>query len=347
VTAGLTWIVGSESIVSWPVTGRDWLDTWGRWDGSWYLNIAVEGYHYVQGQQSNVGFFPLYPLLMRLFSLGSNDLDVVIVAGLIISNVAALLAFYFLYRLILLDHGPDIGRRAIWLLAFFPTSFYLSIVYTEGIFLAFTVTAFYAARKRHWLAAGFLGALGALTRAIGVLLVLPLAWEWYVQKPRRWTNALSLLLIPLGLGAHMLYLGRTFGDPFAYSAAQSNWGRSTSISVMLGYIDGLIADPATFLRGRGVTTFDALFLLLAILLIIVVFRRQRLSYGIYATYTVAMPLSSFLTTAIPRYAMVAFPFYIALAQVLNRPIWFRLVLFAMAALQIFLVVRWTLGYWVA
>jgi hypothetical protein len=282
-----------------------------------------------------------------LFSFGSQDLDGLIVTGWIISNTVALLAFYLLYRLILLDHTPDVGRRAIWLLAFFPTSFFFSVVYTESLFLALTIAAFYAARKHRWLAAGLLGGLSAVTRVIGVFLILPLAWEWYQQKPRRWSSAISLLLIPLGLVAYMFFLGRNFGDPLAFSTAQSAWGRPASLPAIVDSFKGLVADPAPFLRGQGVTTFEVAFLLLAIFLLVVVFRKQRLSYAIFAGYAVTFTLASFRTTSIPRYIVVAFPLFIAMGQILYRPVVFRLALIAIAILQIILVVRWTLGYWVA
>jgi hypothetical protein len=320
---------------------------WARWDSGWYLSITTGGYEYVLGEPSNVAFFPLYPTLIRLFSIASQNLGVLIVTGWIISNIATLLAFYLLYRLILLDDGPDVGRRAIWLLAFFPASFFLSVVYTEGLFLFLTVTAFYAARRRRWLAAGLSGGLSAATRIIGAFLILPLAWEWYQQKPRHWSSAVLLLLIPLGLGAYMFYLGRSFGEPLAFSAAHSYWGRSVSLPAIVDSINNLVADPIPFLRGRGVTAFQVSFLLPALLLLIVVIRKQRLSYSLYAAYNIAIPLASISTISFSRFVLVIFPLFIAMAQLLYRPGLFRLALIAMAILQIILVVRWTLGYWVA
>ncbi|HSG15968.1 MAG TPA: mannosyltransferase family protein, partial [Anaerolineae bacterium] len=311
---------------AWGFSNRPWIDMWARWDSGWYLNIVTRGYDYVPGQQSNVVFFPLYPYLIRLFSIGSQDRDVQIVTGWVVSNAFALLAFYLLYQLILLDAGPDVGRRAIWLLAFFPTSFFFSVVYTESLFLALTVGAFYVARKRRWLAAGLLGGLGAVTRVTGAFLILPLAWEWYQQKPRRWSSAWSLMLIPLGLGAYMVYLGRNFGDPLAFSAAQFHFGRSVSIPAILDSIKSMVTDPGPFLRGRQVTPIELSFVFLAIFLLVVVFQRQRLSYALYVSYAIAVPLASIQTISFSRYILVAFPLFIAMAQILYRPMLFRLAL---------------------
>jgi len=320
---------------------------WARWDSGWYLSITAGGYEYALGQPSNAAFFPLYPYLIRLFSFGSQDMDVWIVVGWLIANTATLVAFYLLYRLILLDDTPDIGRRAIWLLALFPTSFFMGVVYTEAVFLALTVAAFCAARKRRWLAAGLSGGLSAATRIIGVFLILPLAWEWYQQKPRRWFTGVPLLLIPLGLGVFMLYLGRNFGNPLAFSDAQGYWGRSVSPLALFDALNSLVTDPGPFLRGRGVTIYEAVFVLLALALLVVVVRKQRLSYTLFAAYSIAIPLASINTMSFSRFMVVIFPLFIALAQVLTRPRLFWLVAIAMAVLQLVLVVRWTLGYWVA
>jgi hypothetical protein len=112
-------------------------------------------------------------------------------------------------------------------------------------------------------------------------------------------------------------------------------------------INNLVADPIPFLRGRGVTAFQVSFLLPALLLLIVVIRKQRLSYSLYAAYNIAIPLASISTISFSRFVLVIFPLFIAMAQLLYRPGLFRLALIAMAILQIILVVRWTLGYWVA
>lgn len=326
---------------------RPLISMWARWDSGWYLNIATQGYNYLIDRQSNVAFFPLYPSLMRLFSLGSQDWEVLIVTGWIISNAAALIAFYLLYRLILLDYGPRVGRYAVWLLAFFPTSLFLSVVYAEGLFLALTVAAFYAARKQRWLAAGLLGALSGVTRSVGVLIILPLAWEWYQQRPRRWRNAAPLALIPLGLGAYMLYLARNFGDPLAFSATQAFWDRAVSPLTILDRLNTLVRSPAAFLQEPGITTYEITFVFLALFLLMVVFWKQRLSYALFATYSIAIPLSTIQTVSFSRFMLVIFPLFIAMAQILYRPVLFRINIIGMFILQIVLVSRWALSYWVA
>ena len=56
------------------------LAVWGRWDAVHYLDIATQGY-----QGTDMAFFPLYPLLIRLVGvLAGNHL----IAGLLISSAS-------------------------------------------------------------------------------------------------------------------------------------------------------------------------------------------------------------------------------------------------------------------
>src|SRR5829696_2781137 len=42
---------------------------WTNWDAWYYVSIATAGYSFDPGQQSNMAFFPLYPLLVRAAAL--------------------------------------------------------------------------------------------------------------------------------------------------------------------------------------------------------------------------------------------------------------------------------------
>jgi len=106
---------------------------WMRWDTQWYVEIAQDGYWYNPGSLSPVSWFPVYPILMRTFSpVFGNPL----VAGLVISNLAFLLALIFLYRLVVEDtHNHKLAARTLFYIAAFPTALFFSAVYTESIFL--------------------------------------------------------------------------------------------------------------------------------------------------------------------------------------------------------------------
>src|SRR3954452_875087 len=44
---------------------RAFWDLFVRWDSGWYFKIAHDGYHYTPEGRDSIGFFPVYPLLMR------------------------------------------------------------------------------------------------------------------------------------------------------------------------------------------------------------------------------------------------------------------------------------------
>jgi Gpi18-like mannosyltransferase len=109
------------------------LAVWGRWDAVHYLDIATQGY-----QGTDMAFFPLYPLLIRLVgALAGNHL----IAGLLISNASFFLGLLYLYKLLEHEYDRAVARRAIFYVSIFPTAVYFTAVYTESLFFMLTVAS--------------------------------------------------------------------------------------------------------------------------------------------------------------------------------------------------------------
>jgi Gpi18-like mannosyltransferase len=100
---------------------------------------------------------------------------------MVVSSLACFVAFVYLLKLVSLEFGEESAKRTLLYLAVYPMSFFLLAVYTESLFLAFTVAAFYHARRGQWTFAGAAAFLAALTRVNGILLVLPIAYEAWQQ----------------------------------------------------------------------------------------------------------------------------------------------------------------------
>ncbi|HEX2910202.1 MAG TPA: glycosyltransferase family 39 protein [Chloroflexia bacterium] len=164
------------------------LGVWTHWDGEWFLYVSHVGY---RPGESTTPFFPLYPILVRVLATllaGNYEL-----AGVLVSIVAAAATFVLLYLLVKHDYGREVGEYSVLYLAVFPTSFFLAASYSEGLFLALALGAFLAVRRYHnWWLAGLLVGLAAITRNMGILLLLPLGWEWFRQRREQ------LLEIPVG-----------------------------------------------------------------------------------------------------------------------------------------------------
>src|SRR6185312_6119530 len=209
-----------------------------RWDSVWYLRIAEHGYGNA-ASHAQAAFYPLYPLMMRAVGwvVGSP-----LLAGILISLACFLVALVLLHRLVALELGARDARATLLDVAFFPTAFFFSAVYSESLFLLLSVGAFLAARRERWAWAGALGGLAALTRNSGVVLLLPLVLlflygpradaarvaagaRWWSPRYRLTPQLLWLLLVPLGLALYLGWSAIALGDALAPYHAQALWMR--------------------------------------------------------------------------------------------------------------------------
>ena len=76
--------------------GRLFLELWVRWDAVHHLNLAMRGYFDIS--VSETVFYPMYAVLTRLTALLIGKQY--ILAGLIVSTLAAFFTFYFLKELV-------------------------------------------------------------------------------------------------------------------------------------------------------------------------------------------------------------------------------------------------------
>lgn len=203
---------------------------WQRWDVLWYLHLANSGYSwYAPPIQSDVAFFPLYPLSIHLLTL-LTPLSAY-AAALLVSNACFLAALYYLHRLVLHDFDSQVAERTLYYLAFFPTALFFFTAYSESLYLLCCVGCLYALRQRRWWLAGACGMAATLTRQLGILLVVPFLYELYEQYGQAharppWGRLLpALALIPSGLATYMAYLQLRFGNALLFLRAESAWHR--------------------------------------------------------------------------------------------------------------------------
>jgi len=331
-------------------TSNVWLDIWGVWDTGWYLNISQNGYtarplDELISFQTNIVFFPLYPLLMRCVGsvIGNNY-----IAGFIISNFSLIIACVYLYKLVRLDCDESSALRAVKYLLLFPISFILSGVFTESLYLALALICFYYARTGKWHLAGVSGFFLALTRSVGVLIVLPLLYEGLVSVLKENKNLKSikesrdqilpllyLLLIPLGTISFMVFNFYLTGDFLAFVHGQAAWGRYHGNPVEF-LIDGY--------KGNMYNTFESVFTVISLLIFLLFFKKVRFSYWLFAMYSILVPLSTGIQS-MPRYILVIFPFYILFADISKKHLSEDLVTLFFALMQGFLMVFWTNSFY--
>lgn len=317
-----------------------WLCPWTLWDSQWYLRIAAHGYESI-----TTAFFPLYPWLLSW--AGPSEIRMA-VWGVLVSNTCFLFALYFLYRLTSIDFDEKTAERAVFLLAFFPTTAFFSAVYTESLFLLLSVAAFYCVRKQRWPVAGLLAGLAGLTRNSGWILFVMLGIEYtrFLKTARqspRWLEIFFLSLPLLAFWGVMGYFALEFRSATAGLESQEYYYRSWSWPWEALHSDfnsfwGIFQTLGEALGGSNwrsvffeislsaISFFDFFMPFLVLALLIQHRKILPLSYAVYILLIMSIHLfhARFLfprTAGTLRYLMVTFPFVQLLGRHLGRYEW--------------------------
>ena len=331
------------------------------WDAGWYETIAREGYGPLGNQA--LRFFPAVPLLTHALAwvpgLGDGP------ALLLLANAAALAATAMLYVLARRETGdPAVARRAVWVLSLLPAAFVLVMGYAESVLLVFALGCFLALRpapapgpgldqhpdpepdlgtpagserrpdpRPHFAVAGALAFAAALTRPIGVLLFLAVASEVI-----RWWSRLGRSERAAGLGA----IVAPFVGLLAFAAwaehTVHDWWAPLRVQLQNTHHGGL-SDPVVtlFHDAKGVlhhhvgTALHVPWVLLALAMLVVCWRRLPAPYTLFAAAVLAVALSGSNLDSFERYALSAFPLSLAAALLLAEAQVERLVLTLLAA----------------
>jgi hypothetical protein len=322
-------------------------DVWARWDSAFFLQIAEHGY-----DRTTAAFYPLYPGAVAL--LGRVFFGQYIVAGIVVSLAATLGAFLLLHRVAEERLGADGARRTVLYLALFPTALFLQAVYSESLYLLLVLAAFVLAEHGRFASAGVVTGLAILTRVTGIALLPALAVLAWRHRDRPRAFAGLALAVPVA-AAYPLLLWQQIDDPWAFVHAQERWHRHLSTAGPLGGIWNTLtnwvppgADHAHALAENA----EALVALtLFVGLTVVAWRRFGAPYGLFAAVSLAIPLSlpsdRWPLLSIPRFGLVIFPLFMALAVLGGRP---RVHTAIVAVSALFLgiaIAQWALWQWVA
>ena len=307
------------------------LTSWNHWDAANFTRIAQNGYQTIY----DTAFFPLFPLLIKCiaFLFGNNGY---IAIGMILSNLALLGALFVLYQIATDMLGEQIGRRTLLYLCLFPTAFFFFAAYNESLFLFLTASSFLAMRRQKWWLAAILGFFAALTRAAGLLLVIPFLYELWISRESIITSnqntfhkilstisrVLPLRIIPLGTLFYCFYCWKLFQNPLAFAAVQSHWDRHTTwpwVGIFSALRELLLIQPfGSFFEVHLLLDLAATisFIVLAIL----GWRKLRMSYNIWIVLLLFFMLITPATAqhdvlvSNQRFVLEMFPAFITLAM---------------------------------
>lgn len=329
-----------------------WIWGFGNFDGVHYLTIAQNGYF----AQFTQAFFPLYPLIISIFSFNGSFL----ISAIILSNILFLIALFLLYKLFQMDYSNEISLRAVLLLLAFPTSFYFGSVYSESLFLLLIVLSLITVRSNNFLAGGMSAALASATRIYGVLLTPVLLMEAFLErkkengKVKRWDflrTIMGILIAPLGLIAYMVFLKIQYGDALYFLSAQPAFGAErTDVpfvllpQVVFRYLKILFTVPPesyAFFTAVSELAFTGTFLVL----LIFSYKHIRKSYWVFSLLAFFLPTLTGTLSSMPRYVLVCFLLFPYIVKVLGKS--FKFAVIFMILLQIIFLALFIQGYWIA
>lgn len=317
--------------------GEWWFHRLLRWDAGWYMRIVDQGYRLGETPQTeaSIVFFPLLPVLAKGLAAvtGLRHFD----ALLVVANVSALAAIGLLAALVRPLFGPRIAVLSAALLAFAPSSVFLSSAYTESLTLTLVLLVFLA-MERGWLWAAALAAgLATAARLTCVAAVAALTAHVVVgggsALPQRLLLAAVLGLVGMGgLIAFMGWQAWTFGDPFAFLRYQEAWSGPLDLRERLWRI-------VTLWPLRQVN-YGVPWLIGCVVLVAAGARRLPWTWTLYAALTILIPYATVSTGrpglgSFSRYVLITFPITVSLALLLDGRPRLTLALLAAAAAGLF------------
>src|SRR3989338_5534867 len=328
-----------------------------NFDGAHYISIAEKGY-----AEFEQAFFPLYPLFMKGigYILEKNYL----LAGLLISNISFLLGLVFFYRW-LKEFFPL--EQTVWIivsLLVFPTAFFFSAVYSEGLFFLFTTASLYFLKKNNTLLSALFAALSALTRLQGMLLVIFFFFSFFQHKRDFISNIkvtfkkhFMLVISPLfGTVIYMTYLFKTEGDPLLFLNVQPMFGamRSSHLIILpqvyFRYIKIFLTSAHTFQYFIALLEFTMVTLTLfsAIYLLMKAWKRRNyflIGLSLFSLAHILLPTLTGTFSSVPRYALMALSTYVVISDL--KPKYRYAVAGLSILLQIILTSLFIQGYFIS
>jgi hypothetical protein len=167
------------------------INLFSNWDSKWYSQIALSGYPTGTNPLSETwAFFPLYPILMRLFGTPffgfTSPTQAVLISGFLISNILFFTSLFLFYKITqtIFDNNRICLLSTVFF-AFLPGALFYSCVYSESLFMTLTLGAFYLLEKNQSAKAGILGFLASLTKSNGFLIMIPFIYKGLQNRKYR------------------------------------------------------------------------------------------------------------------------------------------------------------------
>ncbi|MEI7426052.1 MAG: mannosyltransferase family protein [Candidatus Moraniibacteriota bacterium] len=318
-----------------------------RWDAQHYLSIAEKGYQF-QGEYKNEGaliaFFPFYPIVIKVvhFVFRLSFIN----AALLISFFSGIGSAILLFKLVSKWKGKEVALTAVSLFSFYPFSIFLSVPYTESLFVFLVLLTLYFFQKRMLVSSIATVSLLCLTKITGGILGFIFVWQilWKTKSLIKTFFFSFCAGIPLFAFLYFQYM--KYGTPFAFLVAQEkNWGHNFVFpwSGFIIFAKSTIYD--TNLVGMRMPEFFMLLLMIGTL--IFSFKKIPQNIWIFGVGILLLTLCNNFILGMGRYLMLILPFYFYWGWFLsNRSLARQLVLIISACWMVFNTILFSLSKYI-
>ena len=322
------YVLPLEHKVRWEIPLELRAPLYAKFDSGWYLSIMEWGYGPPPspGKPSAHAFFPLYPfvakVLHKTFAMDGFH------AGMLVTYLSLFLAIPLFFREAREragDKGEDEAWHAVTFLLLAPVAFYFQAVYAESMFLLFALLAFRDTRAGLWKRTALWALLLGLTRAsamaVGPALFLAALEGRREEGPRRFARAAGIGAIPIAVPLAWIFgMGYANGEPGLYFRAMEGWHRG--VSSVAGVIEWFRLLGRSVKHGEWMTdpsrALDYGMVVVMTGIAVWLLARRKWSDAAWVGCSMALPITTGLTGGIPRFLLVVYPTYFALAEGSSR-----------------------------
>ncbi|HJQ26285.1 MAG TPA: hypothetical protein VKA60_20395 [Blastocatellia bacterium] len=245
-------------------------------DGPSYIYLATHWPLYPEPQ--SVIHFPLYPLVIRFFSLFTPSVEV---AALVVSLLAGAMAVT-IYGQILTRYSEQWFEIAL-VFSVFPFRWFniSQLVMSESLFLLLALFSLLLIEKGGTLSSGFVLGLACLTRLFGILLFPAFLFKVLRSRDHSFKKLVALL-VPCALLAGLgVYFTARFGSPLVYFREHNRlWGGSYFSIPFSAYVEGFF-DPTISWYRKPYVAFVLLFYFGGLLIGLIRWRRGRAQWAVW------------------------------------------------------------------
>lgn len=308
-----------------PYPSSNPLRVLANWDGRDYIHIARHGYQTLL----DAGFFPLYPLLIKVFQYLVRSY---LMSALIISWVSVVGAVYCYIKII--RHLGLVSKKTNLALAvapfiLFPSAAFMIVTYTEGLFAFLALASIYYALKQRPVLSGIFILLACLTHVTGAFLIVINALIMLEEQLPIRRIAAAVLIGSSGLLILMGYMFMVFHNPLAFLKSQTK-------------IHGWLSANYYTLLAR--TTYLNMVFVVLIVVAAMYYWHKRRSFSIYTLLFLLIPLIGAQWGGFNRYVLMAFPIPIMLFDVFRKKQVYVYIVVLTSIFWTYILLQYAAGY---